>query len=171
MRLVHIGICSLVLTISAYAETDPVANRAINSIQRGLRNDDKIRTLYVEGAATIGGAVTASSFTGAIAPANLSGLTVGSMTDTTNGHVISLSAGRVNILRAIGNANAASITNTFAPFAAADVGKVTYLVNITSATNTFVLPKTGVNVGTAASVAPGAVLTVIPVATNLLYVK
>lgn len=63
--------------------------------------------------------------------------------NVTNGQEVTLVAGTVNLLAGTGSAASGTNTITLAPFAAADVGKVIWVFNASTATNLIAIAQTG----------------------------
>lgn len=123
-----------VLFISAslsFGETDYVAMPVIKDIQQGADNANKIQNLravdaVIEDDATIGGDATVDG----TLTADLDGLSfeILSVVNVTNTQIITLEAGKVNVLKSTGGAANSSNTCTLANFATADIGKSTWIV-------------------------------------------
>jgi hypothetical protein len=91
--------------------------------------------------------------------------------NVTNGQAVSLYAGDINVLSGTGGAANTTNTITLANFGADDVGKITYVVNASGATNLVRIAKTGNFYGDTIELGAGDSMTIIPTATNVLYGK
>lgn len=169
-------ILALAAPLFAGAEVDDKARSELNSIRRGLPNDDKIQTLRVRdggsvggnlavGSVTVAGAATAASLsvTGATALANLTatgGATLASLNVTgalTAGSVeaADLAYGRSAVVVNVTNGQTVALTpgvfNVLAPVGGADQGTNSFLVSPMSATGvvTYVIVSTNTYAGAA----------------------
>jgi hypothetical protein len=165
----------------AFAETDSRALKVIRDIQRGEPNANAIQDLYViddadidgdinvDGGAVIdGNAVVSGIVSGKVAGAGVQ-YAVGSATTVTNGQAITLVAGKINVLRPSGGAALSTNTCTIASFAAADVGKMTWVVNASLVTNYLYIAQSGNWYGPAVSLNVGESMCLFATATNVLY--
>ncbi len=177
MRL-KLCILGLLVAGSAFAELDPVAARWLRDIRDGLDTDYAIRTLRVttdmilpagavEEADLASSAVTSNKIAaGSVIYSKLAGLPVGAVTGVTNGQVVALAAGQINRLRSEGAAADKTNTVTLTAFAAADVGKPTYVINVGT---TNALRFAGVFASQEHGVAMSNGCMVVAVATNAVY--
>ena len=89
----------------------------------------------------------------------------------TNGQVVALSDGRINILRGTGSPNANTNTITLANVTSANLGKVTYIANASDATNKVRIVKTGNFYGATIELGAGDSMIIYAGVTNVLYGK
>lgn len=157
---------------AAFAAEDTVARRAIEDIQRGRTSgDNQIRNLYVDETVRLpaGSIETADLADGAVTSAKLK-LDVTAATPVTNGQTIALAAGKINYLYGTGQASGLTNVIHLSDFAAADVGKPTYIVNhFYLGTNNLLVEVDGNYYGRELNLEDGDAAVIIPVATNVLH--
>lgn len=128
----------------------------------------------ITGDVSVTGAITASGkITGDSIDADASNLTwtVVAAVNVTNGQVVALAAGKINMLRGTGQVDAETNTITIANFAAGDVGKITYVANAYNATNIVRIAKTGNFYGDTIELGAGDSMAIYAGTTNVLYGK
>lgn len=189
-----LAVCLGLMAVSAFAEVDPLAREEIDIIRRGRNHAKQIQNLRVKDNATIGGTLTVTGVmtsSGGISATTvgdagtvlagvgtaITGLTGAEVThaqvaqSVTNGQVVTLTAGKINVLTSWGSADANTNTVTLAELSAASVGKPTYVVNVTGATNLLAIAQSGFWKSDAVELSAGEMLLVVPVATNAFYGK
>lgn len=179
MRKLTVILGSLALAAAAFAESDPVAVPRLESIRLGKDNQYQIQTLRVKDDLILpaGKIVAADLADGAVTSDKIDTVAAEDVVWTaaaqnvTNGQAVVLVAGKINVLNGVGQVADETNTITIANFAAADVGKITYVANAYGATNWVAIAQTGNFYGDAIELQNGDSMALFATATNVLYGK